>query len=215
MAADARFGLLVVRMEPVVHEESEFNDWYDTEHVPQRRSIAGFLSAERFVCMRGWPKYAAVYDLEHKDVTQSEEYRRVAGENFSPWTKRILGRAAGWNRLDLEQVHPGRQPIRREWSGAALIQFSGEAAESELVAAAQRLGQGETVQVRAFTGTAVDRPAALLMVEAPVWRLLPPLEGEELAERLGPLTAVLESVHIYTRYWRVDPLAALLPGEPR
>jgi hypothetical protein len=35
-------GLLLVMMEPPACLEEEFNDWYDTEHLPQRRSLTWF-----------------------------------------------------------------------------------------------------------------------------------------------------------------------------
>ena len=55
-------GLLLVTMEPPASLEDEFNDWYDTEHFPQRRGLPGFESASRWVCIEGWPRWAALYD---------------------------------------------------------------------------------------------------------------------------------------------------------
>lgn len=42
-------GFLLVTMEPPPAIEEEFNDWYDTEHVPERAFIRGFESAHRYV----------------------------------------------------------------------------------------------------------------------------------------------------------------------
>ena len=61
-------GLLLVTMEPPASLEDEFNDWYDTEHFPQRRGLPGFESASRWVCIEGWPRWAALYDLESVGV---------------------------------------------------------------------------------------------------------------------------------------------------
>ncbi len=44
-------GLLLVTMEPPASLEDEFNDWYDTEHAPQRRALPGFESASRWACL--------------------------------------------------------------------------------------------------------------------------------------------------------------------
>jgi hypothetical protein len=50
-------GLLLVTMEPPACLEEEFNDWYDTEHLPQRRTAPYLVSkAPRGVCLSGWPK---------------------------------------------------------------------------------------------------------------------------------------------------------------
>jgi len=52
-------GLLLVTMEPTAAMQEEFNDWYDQEHIPERIALPGFLSATRWVCLQGWPRYLA------------------------------------------------------------------------------------------------------------------------------------------------------------
>ena len=56
-------GLLLVTMEPPASVEEEFNDWYDHEHLPQRMLMPGFETGARFVCLEGWPRWLALYDL--------------------------------------------------------------------------------------------------------------------------------------------------------
>lgn len=43
-------GLLLVLMQPPAESDGEFNAWYDT--------------ALRYVCLSGWPRYLALYDLD-------------------------------------------------------------------------------------------------------------------------------------------------------
>ena len=43
--------------------EDEFNRWYDEEHIPERLSIPGVLSAARYAAVQGGPKYLACYEL--------------------------------------------------------------------------------------------------------------------------------------------------------
>ena len=100
-------GLLLVTMEPPASLEDEFNDWYDTEHFPQRRGLPGFESASRWVCIEGWPRWAALYDLESVGVLDSPAYHAVSGPNSTPWSKRILPRTIGRMRVVAEQVAPG------------------------------------------------------------------------------------------------------------
>jgi hypothetical protein len=92
-------GLLLVLMEPPAPLEEEFNDWYDTEHFPQRRALPGFLTASRWVCLDGWPRWAALYDLDSTAVLETPEYRAVSGANSTPWSKRVLPRTLGRERL--------------------------------------------------------------------------------------------------------------------
>ena len=41
-------GILVAAMNFSDVAEDEFHDWYDTEHVPERLRVPGFLNAERW-----------------------------------------------------------------------------------------------------------------------------------------------------------------------
>lgn len=100
-------GFLMVMMEPPPTLEEEFNDWYDTEHVPERKAVAGFETATRFVCVAGWPRYVAFYDLRDVAVIDEPGYQAISGTRFSPWSKRILARVRGLYRAYGEQVYPG------------------------------------------------------------------------------------------------------------
>lgn len=83
-----REGLLFVMMDIASEYDEEFNRWYNEEHLPERRSCAGFLSAKRYEAVEGSPKYLASYDLKGVDVLESPSYRALTAE-ISPWTKRI------------------------------------------------------------------------------------------------------------------------------
>jgi hypothetical protein len=100
-------GLLLVMMETALTDDDEFNAWYDSEHIPERAAVPGFLSACRYVCRSGFPRYLAVYDLESLSVLQSPGYRAIGGENLSIWTKRVQRNTRGRWRLEGVQVHPG------------------------------------------------------------------------------------------------------------
>lgn len=214
-AGKRNLGLLVVRMGPTAPDEEEFNAWYDFEHLPQRLAIPGFVSGERYVCLQGSPKYVAIYDLADTGVITGREYLAEAGQHFTPWSKRMLARVGSvWTRLDLEQIYPGTLQRRPGWSGAALYEF-GEVDAESLVRCAEQIDATEPlIQARAFTGVFnIDKPAALLMLEAPAWRLLPTWSGAQLSERLGPVAAALRSYHLYTKYWRSDIIGTLIRPE--
>ena len=97
-------GLLLAMMEPPPAMEEEFQDWYDTEHFPERAECEGFLTASRFVCIDGWPRYLALYDLADTEVLRGPGYAKIAGERYSPWTHRIVSRVWGQYRADAAQV---------------------------------------------------------------------------------------------------------------
>ncbi len=106
-----RKGFLMVTMEPPPAMEEEFNDWYDTEHIPEREAVDGFETSRRYVCLSGFPRYMAAYDLTSPGVLTDGPYQRIAGDRYSPWTRRILNKARGLWRVTGEQIHPGQAQV--------------------------------------------------------------------------------------------------------
>lgn len=85
-------GLLLVMMEPEEGYDEELNAWYDSEHLPERLSCAGFVSARRFQLVEGapegQPRYLALYELESPDVLSSQEYLDMVPPSL--WWERLL-----------------------------------------------------------------------------------------------------------------------------
>ena len=105
---------MVRPLEPPSQLEEEFNDWYDYEHFPERLSTPGFINGQRWVAVHGWPRYLARYTLENYAVFESAEYLGISGANNSPWSKRLLPRTIGRQRLAaqvLSQKASNRTPI--------------------------------------------------------------------------------------------------------
>jgi len=88
-------------------DENEFNAWYDTEHIPERERVPGFVNAERWLGADDPRISIATYDLQSLDVLQSPAYRAIGGENLSPWSKRMVGRCERLCRIEAEQISPG------------------------------------------------------------------------------------------------------------
>lgn len=80
-----RPGVMIVMTDVPAAEEERFNDWYDTEHVPERVALPGVRRARRYVrydaapqpapgtvaAARG-PKYLVVYELDDVDVIHGD-----------------------------------------------------------------------------------------------------------------------------------------------
>lgn len=87
-------GFLLVFMHPPPAFEEEFNAWYDSEHIPERLAVPGFLTGLRYMNTGGGaPRYLAMYDLQDYAVLDTPAYHRVAYDQASPWTKRVTARA--------------------------------------------------------------------------------------------------------------------------
>ncbi len=100
-------GILIAAMNFSDVAEDEFHDWYNTEHVPERLRVPGFINAERWIGSSNPKDSVALYDLDNVDVLQSAPYRAVGGANGSPWTKRVTGRTKSIIRMEGEQILPG------------------------------------------------------------------------------------------------------------
>src|SRR3954447_4620199 len=100
-------GLLLAMMEPPPAMEEEFQDWYDTEHFPERAGCDGFVTAGRYICIDGWPRYLALYDLADTAVLRGPAYANIAVDRYSAWTNRIMPRVWGQYRADARQCFPG------------------------------------------------------------------------------------------------------------
>ena len=119
----ANKGFLLVTMQPPPTLEEEFNAWYDTEHVPERLAVPGILTALRFVCIDGHPRYLAMYDLENFQVMDSPAYLKVAHDKSSPWTKRVTSRVKVWRSAG-SQIYPGTA-VTKASARVQLIRFRG------------------------------------------------------------------------------------------
>ena len=206
----ARKGFLLVTMDPPPNVEEEFNDWYDTEHVPDRLAIEGFESGRRFVCVSGWPKYLALYDLREIGVLESEAYRKLSWGSFSPWTKRILNKVKGQYRASGDQIYPG-DALTGDMCRLTMIRFRHvPEAESELVLKGVRSIYGqrpETTQIRILQSTYNDDNDQLALIESRV-----PYVGMSIdVTAFGAAGKRIDIVNEYSPYWTRGALAGVFP----
>lgn len=162
---DRKFGLLMVLMQPPATMEEEFNAWYDTEHLPERVVLPGFHSGARFVCVDGYPRYMALYDIENEAVLDSEAYLAISADRFSPWTKRVTSRMPVY-RVAATQTFPGTEVTVRS-SRLLLIRLKGIDAQSEeaTVHAIKQVCQTMpgTVQMRLFVSSGAGKEYFVLI----------------------------------------------------
>lgn len=69
--------------------ESEFNEWYQTEHVRQRMQIPGFLSARRYRALGDSQAYMALYSCTEAAVLDQAQYKEILVEP-TPLTKKMM-----------------------------------------------------------------------------------------------------------------------------
>src|SRR2546426_10101347 len=91
-------GTLIAAMNIGKASEDEFHDWYDTEHLPERQRVPGFLVCQRWIGADDRKVSVATYDLHDLSVLKSPAYQAIGGGNLCP----------GWE----QGTAPRRRPVR-------------------------------------------------------------------------------------------------------
>ena len=102
-------GTLIAAMGIGRAAADEFHDWYDTEHLPERERVPGFLLCRRWLGADDPLISVATYDLESVGVLKTPGYLAIGGDNLSPWSKRITARVDRLMRFEGDQILPGEQ----------------------------------------------------------------------------------------------------------
>jgi hypothetical protein len=102
-------GILIAAMNIANAAEDEFHDWYDTEHLPERQRVPGFLLCQRWIGAADPKISVATYDLDDVAALKSSGYLAIGGENLSPWSKRVTSRVERLMRFEGDQILPGDQ----------------------------------------------------------------------------------------------------------
>lgn len=194
----ANLGFLLVMMQPPPAFEDEFNAWYDSEHIPERLAVPGFLTGLRYVCVDGHPRFLAMYDLERYEVLQSPAYLKVGYEQASPWTKRVTSRVKV-SRYAGHQVVPGDVVTGRA-ARVQVLRFHGlRPGSAEGLARAVEAAHGGAPgigrpRVLVHEGGAAGSSEHLVFTES-----RSPAIGLDVAA-LGPFAASLDLANTYAPY---------------
>jgi hypothetical protein len=84
-------AMLLTSMDIDPSDETDFNRWYDREHLEERVAIDGFLEARRYVAIDGKPKYLCLYSTSELDVLDSPAYRKALA-NPTDWSSTTMAR---------------------------------------------------------------------------------------------------------------------------
>jgi hypothetical protein len=204
MSVTKKPALLMVMMDPPASLEEEFNDWYDTEHFPQRVGLPGFVSASRWVCIDGWPRWLALYDLESDDALHSDAYLGVSGPQSTPWSRRLLPRTVGRSRVVATAID-GHGETRHEPSGTSRLLvmsvplLDGKASPEAVVSAVREslMEREDLLQLRAF----VEEGSACWILAA----FDGPVTTSALAAQIGrPCGSGIKTFNLYISYQRCN-----------
>ncbi len=102
-------GTLIAAMNIGQAAEDEFQDWYDTEHLPERQRVPGFLACERWIGVDDRGSRSPPTTWSRSRCSQSPGYLAIGGENLSPWSKRVTSQVDRLMRFEGDQILPGEQ----------------------------------------------------------------------------------------------------------
>ncbi len=123
-------GLLIAAFDFSTAPADEFHDWYDLEHVPERRRVPGFGACERWIGVENPKHSVATYDLDTLGVLQGAPYKAIAYDNLSVWSKRITAKCNRLLRFEGVQTLPGNAAAP-EGAGGLLLNAMNVAPEAE------------------------------------------------------------------------------------
>ena len=95
--------MLFSQMEPPPELEAEFNDWYETEHIPVRLALPGFSRAVRYRECDAERKYLAIYEIDDLAVLESAGYNVVKTQP-SERTAFMLKNVKGFTRYTCTEL---------------------------------------------------------------------------------------------------------------
>ncbi|MGH7987350.1 MAG: hypothetical protein ACREQX_13810 [Candidatus Binataceae bacterium] len=119
-------GLLMLWTDIDAEHEAEFNRWYNEEHIQHLLKVPGFLSAGRYVALKGGPKYLAMYELETPEVLRTAAFLDEVRFRPSPWRTKTSGGQVGRNFIlqAYRQIFPARtSPIELTMGPAKYLQM--------------------------------------------------------------------------------------------
>jgi hypothetical protein len=164
---DAPAGILALWLDMAPGTESELNEWFNREHHAERVDIPGFVSARRYVALRGTSEYFIFYRTQDLAVLTSPAYLARLNEP-TPWTSATMPHFRNTSR---SACRPLARLGRGEGGVVATLRF-GTAEESEA-----RL---EGWLREAALPAALERPG---IVSAELWRGDPGSSNVDTEER--------------------------------
>jgi len=90
-------ALLLIGLNVTTEYEHEFNEWYNSEHLPALAAVPGVLCARRYRGTGATQRYVALYHLLASGVSRSAEWRKAAD---TPWTQKLRPHFRDLLRID-------------------------------------------------------------------------------------------------------------------
>ena len=87
---------------------TEYNDWYDREHLPRLVQVPGVVRARRYVACDAHPRYFTAYDLADRDAFSSPQGLEA---RKTPWTEKMRNLFSNTRRFTARLI------VDEDWRG--------------------------------------------------------------------------------------------------
>ena len=88
------------RSEPVPEIEERYNQWYNQVHLPELLDCPHWITAKRYIAIRGEPKYLAMYELSDLKAFETPQYVKVRGfKELQPYVRNL-------STITYRQIYP-------------------------------------------------------------------------------------------------------------
>jgi hypothetical protein len=154
-------GILAVWNNRVKESEANYENWYQTEHLPERLAVPGFIRGRRYQAVIGDLEFFTWYEVASPATLRSEAYKKCLA-NPTPWTQEMMsGVFVNANRTICR-----REVLAGEVFGAAAlaIRFTDAIDPGEVRAAIEGLDD-PTSLARAELWTSDEAPGEGAMAE--------------------------------------------------
>ena len=83
--------------------ETDFNEWYVRQHLPERLSVPGFMRGRRYAAVDAGAPYFTFYETANAAVLGSQALLERLN-NPTDWTRRVLPRVRAMTRTSYELI---------------------------------------------------------------------------------------------------------------
>jgi hypothetical protein len=82
-------GAVAIWHDLLPEAKSDFYEWHNREHMPERVGIPGFRRGRRYVAISGGPEFFNLYEADTPEVLGGRDYLDRLNAP-TPWTKRVV-----------------------------------------------------------------------------------------------------------------------------
>ena len=135
-------GILALFNDVAPGSESDYETWFQTEHLAERLAVPGFLIGRRHEAVSGSPRYFNYYVTQSVDVLKSDAYLARLGDP-TPMTRKVMTAVfKNMNRTVCRRTYRAGQ-----MAGVAVVtvRFDRKPEEAQMIAAVDAMSRDTAV----------------------------------------------------------------------